>query len=125
MAADFKTSPNSVKRSIRDQGFKAYKRIPVQKLKPDHVPQRKQCCTWIRKHLRLAHVQNMMFSDEKVFTSNGYYNPKNDVVYAESRADANEAGAIFEFEKYPIKQLVALGANWNGLSHTFLMRVKG
>jgi len=62
----------------------------------------------------------MMFSDEKVFTSNGYYNPKNDVVYAESRSDANKAGATFEFEKYPIKQMVALGATWNGLTEPYL-----
>jgi len=52
MAADFKTNIEAVKRTIKDLGMNCYRKIPVQKLKSDHVLKRKQCCTWMRKHLR-------------------------------------------------------------------------
>ena len=34
----------------------------------------------------------MMFTDEKIFTKNGYFNPKTDVVWADDRSDATERG---------------------------------
>ena len=47
---------------------------------------------------------------------NGYINPKNDIVWADSRSDANESGGTFELEKYPIAVMVAIGATWEGLT---------
>jgi len=61
-----------------------------------------------------------MFTDEKVFTTNGYYNPKNDVVWADSRSQANEIGGVFEAEKYPTLVMVALGDTWNGLTEPYI-----
>ena len=56
-----------------------------------------------------------MFTNEKIFTNNGYLNPKNSVVWADSRSDANKEFGKFEKEKYPISVMVALGATWDGL----------
>ncbi|CAM4778641.1 unnamed protein product [Rotaria magnacalcarata] len=60
-----------------------------------------------------------MFSDEKIFTRNGYFNPKNDVIWADSRYDANEAGGYHETENFPASLMVALGAKWNGLTEPY------
>ncbi|CAF4107815.1 unnamed protein product [Rotaria magnacalcarata] len=64
-----------------------------------------------------------MFTDDKIFIRNGYFNPKNDVVWANNRNDANEHGGIHEREKYPVSIMVALGATWNGITvHFFFQR---
>ncbi|CAF2062853.1 unnamed protein product [Rotaria magnacalcarata] len=63
-----------------------------------------------------------MFTDEKIFTRNGYFNPKNDAVWANNRNDANEYGGIREREKYPVSIMVALGATWNGITVPFFFQ---
>jgi hypothetical protein len=35
-----------------------------------------------------------MFTDGNIFTKNGYFNPQNDVVWADDRSDANEHGGL-------------------------------
>ena len=64
----------------------------------------------------------MMFTDEKIFTKNGYFNPKNDVVWADDRSDANEDGAIYSIEKYPVAIIVGLGVTWFGPMRPFFQR---
>ena len=61
----------------------------------------------------------MMFTDEKYFTRNGFFNPENDIVWDDSRSDANELGGTFELEKYPINVMVAIGATWEGLTKPY------
>ena len=63
-----------------------------------------------------------MFSDEKIFTRNGYFNRKNDVIWADSRYDANEAGGYHETEKFPVSVMVA---TWNGLTEPYFFSTKG
>ena len=60
-----------------------------------------------------------MFSEEKIFTRNGYFNRKNDVIWADSRYDANEAGGYHETEKFPLSVMVALSATWNRLTESY------
>jgi hypothetical protein len=57
-----------------------------------------------------------MFTDEKLFKKNVYFNPKNDIIWADSRSDANEIGEYHETEKFPVSVMVALGATWKGLT---------
>jgi transposase len=117
MAKDFKSKYETIRRVlIEDLGKKCYRKINVQKLKQDQKPIRKTCCIWIRKNINRGKVEKMMFTDEKIFTRNGYFNPKNDVVWADNRCDANESGGIHETEKFPVSIMVALGATWNGLT---------
>ena len=61
----------------------------------------------------------MMFSGEKIFTRNGYFNRKNDVIWADSRYDANEVGGYHETEKFPVSVMVVLSATWNGLTEPY------
>ena len=42
----------------------------------------------------------MMFTDEKIFTKNGYFNRKNDVVWADDRSDATEHDGLYSKKKY-------------------------
>ncbi len=97
----------------KNLGKKCYRKVNVQKLKEDQKPIRKSCCIWIRKNINKEKVKIMMFTDEKIFNRNGYFNPKNDVIWADSRSDANEV------EKFPVSVMVALGATWNGLTKPY------
>ena len=56
-----------------------------------------------------------MFTDEKIFTKNGYFNSKNDVVWADDRSDTTERDGLYSKEKYPISIAVALGTTCYGL----------
>ena len=42
-----------------------------------------------------------MWTDEKIFTSDGMLNLLNEVIWSESRKAANANGGLFEEEKYP------------------------
>ena len=57
-----------------------------------------------------------MFTDEKIFTKNGYFNSKNDVVWADNRSDATERGGLYSKEKCPVSIMVALEAIWYELT---------
>ena len=57
-----------------------------------------------------------MLTDEKIFTKNGYFNPKSDVVWADDRSDATERAGLYSKEKYPVSIMVALGMTWYGLT---------
>ena len=115
---------NSTRDTIRrvltkDLRKKCYRKINIQKLKEHQQQIRRTCCTWIRKNINNDKLRRMMFSDEKIFTRNGYFNPKNDVIWAHSRYDANEAGGYHETEKLSVSVMVALGATWNGLTEPY------
>jgi hypothetical protein len=116
MANVFKTNRETVRRILKDLGKKAYRKVSVQKLKTLHIAKSKRCCTWMRKNIKSERVRQMMFTDEKIFTTNGFFNPKNNVVWASSRLEANQEGGTFEKEKFPINVMVALGATWEGLT---------
>ena len=120
MAKDFKTDKQTISRVLKkDLKKKCYRKRKVQKLKANHKSKRKTCCTWMRKNIKRDDLKKFMFTDEKVFTTNGYFNPKNDVVWADSRSDADKELGRFEQEKFPISIMVALGATWNGLTSPY------
>ena len=60
-----------------------------------------------------------MFRDEKIFTKNGYFNPKNDVVWADDRS---ERDGLYSKEKYPVSIMVALGATCYGLTSPYFFQ---
>ncbi|CAF4708516.1 unnamed protein product, partial [Rotaria sp. Silwood2] len=62
----------------------------------------------------------MMFTDEKIFNRNGYSNSKNDVVWANSRSDADMDNGIHRKEKFPVSVMVGMDATWNGLTTPYL-----
>ena len=71
---------------------------------------RKTCCQWIRKHIDRSKLERMMFTNEKMFTKNGYFNRKNNVLWADDRADANKRNELHSMEKYLMCVMVAVGA---------------
>jgi hypothetical protein len=60
-----------------------------------------------------------MWTDEKIFTTNGMLNLQNDIIWAESREAANANGGLFEEEKYPTSVMVSIGVTWNGLTEPY------
>ena len=117
MGKDFSSTRDTIRRVLtKDLGKKCYRKINVQKLIEDQQQIRKTCCTWIRKNINNEKFRRMMFSNEKIFTRNGYFNRKNDVIWADSRHDANEAGEYHETEKFSVPVMVA---TWNGLTEPY------
>lgn len=120
MAKDFQTSYPTIKRILNiDLNKKCYRKTTVQHLKDDQKPIRKTCCQWIRKNINRNKLERMMFTDEKIFTKNGYFNPKNDVIWADDRYDANERGGHHSIQKYPVCVMVAVGVTWYGLTRPY------
>ena len=100
IAKDFKSSHRTIKRILNiDLNKKCYRKITVQSLKEDQKPIRKTCCQWIRKNIDRTKLERMMFTNEKIFIKNGYFNPKNDVTWADNRSVANELGGLHSIEK--------------------------
>ena len=56
----------------------------------------------------------ILFSDEKKFTVDGGLNRQNDVVYANSRQEADQNGVLHGVNKYPISVMVWCGLTLNG-----------
>ena len=56
-----------------------------------------------------------------MFTSNGYFNPQNDMIWAASRDDANEQGGLIEELKFPEKVMLGMGVTWNGLTKPYFL----
>ena len=80
MAKDFGSNRQTIKQILnRDLLTKYYERIRVHGLKEDQKSARKICCQWIRKNIDRSKVERLMFTNEKIFTSNGVLNPRNDV----------------------------------------------
>jgi hypothetical protein len=123
MANDFNSSVQTIKRILNiDLHKKCYRKISVQQLKEEQKPIRKTCCQWLRKNINHDKLQKMMFTDEKIFTKNGYFNLKNDVVWADDRSDANERNGLFTKEKYPISIMIGLGVTWYGLTRPYFFQ---
>ena len=109
MGQDFKSSVQTIKRVLINIDLKYYRKITAQKLKDDQKPIRKTCCQWIRKNINHNKLKIMMFTDEKIFTKNGYFNPKNHVVWTDDLSNATERDGLYSKEKYPVSIMVALG----------------
>ena len=100
MAKDFQSNRSAIERILKeDFEKKCHRRKSVQTLKDHQQLLRKQCCFWIRKQFRREDSHRMMFTDEKFFTRNGYLNLKNDVVWADSRLEADMNNGIYAKEK--------------------------
>ncbi len=58
----------------------------------------------------------ILFSDEKLFDSDGIYNSQNERIWAATRADADAKGGIRQTRKFPIKVMVWLAVCSKGVS---------
>lgn len=122
MAEDFKCGKTTIEDVLKDDlSLRCYRKTKVQLLKEEDIEKRKSRCSWIRKHIKKEVLEKTMFTDEKIFTVDGFHNPKNSVVWSESRIDANENGGTFAQQKYPISVMVAIGVTWNGLTRPYFL----
>ena len=122
MSKGFNSSVQTMKRVLNiDLKKKYHRKIIALKLKKGPKTY-KTCCQWIRKNINHNKLKIMMFTDEKILTKHGYFNPKNDVVWADDRSDATERGGLYSKEKYPVSIMVALGATWYGLTRPYVFQ---
>ena len=84
-------------------GLKTYRRRKCQPLNSNAKDKRSSFGGWVRKHPGVDFLKKIMFSDEKMFDGDGQMNPKNDVIYAQSRNEADSNGGLVELEKFPLK----------------------
>ena len=123
MAKDFGSNRQTSKRILNlDLHKKCYRKISVQGLKEDQKAARKSCCQWIRKNIDRSKVERLMFTDEKIFTRNGFLNPKNDVVWADDRSDTSERGGPHLMEKYPISIMIALSVTCSEFTRPYFFQ---
>ena len=117
MAKDFGSNRQTIKRILNfDLLKKCYKKISVHSLKEDEKAARKICCQWIRKNIHRSKVERFMFTNEKIFTSNDFLNPKDDVAWANDRSHANERDGFYLMKKYPISIMIVLSVTCSGFT---------
>lgn len=115
-------SDRSIRRIIHeDLGLKTYKKIKVPSLADKQIKKRFQFSMWIRKNFNHESCKKICFSDEKMFDADGQFNPKNDVIYADSRKSANLNGGLIRRKKYPSKVMVWCMVTWNGPSQALIL----
>lgn len=96
--------PKTIRNIIHNRlGLKTYRRRKCQPLNSSAREKRKSFGGWIRKNPGVDFLKRIMFSDEKMFDGDGQMNPKNDVIYAQSRNEADSSGGLVELEKFPLK----------------------
>ena len=123
MAKDFGSNRQTIKRILNlDLLKKCYEKISVHDLKEDQKPAKKICCQWIRKNIDRSRVERLMFTNEKIFTSNGFLNLKNDVAWTNDRSHANERDGLHLMKKYPISIMIALSVTWSGFTRACLFQ---
>ena len=117
MAKDFGSNRQTIKRILNLDLLKnCNEKISVHSSKEDQKPARKICFQWIRKNIDRSKVERLTFTNEKIFTSNGFLNPKNDVAWANDRFHANERDGLYLMKKYPISIMIALGITCSGFT---------
>ena len=122
LAKEMNCSPQTILNAIHDDiGCKTYRKYIVQQLTPAQNIKRKQFCCWIRKNISFDMVEKIMFSDEKIFDGDGQFNSKNDVVYAETRTEADLNGRQFTKKKFPLKAMIWVGITFNGATRIVVL----
>ena len=117
MAEGFGSNRQTIKRILKlDLLKKCYEKISVHGSKEDQKPAKKICCQWIKKNIGRSKVEQLMFTNEKIFTSNGFLNPKNDVAWANGRSHANERDGLHLMKKYPLSIMITLGVTCSGFT---------
>ena len=107
-----------------DLNLKCYRKIKVPALTSSQIDQRMRFATWIRNNFTHDSCKKIIFFYEKMFDADGQLNPKNDVVYAESRYDANIDNGLITKKKFPKKVMVWVGMTFNGITEVVVLPPK-
>jgi hypothetical protein len=113
-------SRTSVRRIIKKLGRNPYKPYKIPALTLNHAIKRKKFCYWWRKKASHLKKKQFMFSDEKLFVTDGGRNSQNNQIYAFSREDANaKQDGVIEKLKNPLKVMVWSGLTENGATEPY------
>ena len=117
MALEMGLSETTVRRVLKDDlKLKAYKKTVQPLLTDEHKEKRKRFANWIRTNFRKEDTMRILFSDEKLFDSDGIYNSQNERIWAATRTDADAKNGIRQTRKFPMKVMVWLAVCSKGVS---------
>ena len=117
LSKKYKISRTSVRRILKnDLNLKPYKRVSVPLITEAHILQRKKFANWVRTNFSKQKTMRILFSDEKIFDTNGICNSQNERLWCINREEANKNGGTHKEKKFPPKVMVWLGACSKGLS---------
>lgn len=118
LAREMKIAPRTVSRILRDDlRLRAYKRytghLLTDKLKQIRYKRSKK----LIREFGSGRYQDILFTDEKIFTVEETYNKQNDRVYARSSYEAKEKVPRIQRGHHPASVMVWWGVSYHGASH--------
>ncbi|CAF1150751.1 unnamed protein product [Didymodactylos carnosus] len=117
LSSELDISRTSMRQILKnDLGCRGYKKIVEPLLTDAHKAGRKKFTNWIRNNFRKEQTMKILFSDEKIFDTNGVYNSQNDRIWAVDRAEADKNGGIKQQQGFPQKVMVWLGVCSKGVT---------
>ncbi|CAM4782320.1 unnamed protein product [Rotaria magnacalcarata] len=122
LAKKLNVSRSTVRRIIKDDlGYKAFVKRVAPKLTEKQKIKRKSFGLWVRKNIRKSMTAQILFSDEKRFDLDGMYNRQNERIYAATRDEADEKGAVHRKTKFPTGVMVWLGVCYEGITRPVII----
>lgn len=107
-------STSSVRRIIKfDLIKKPFKKCYAQKLTPEHIIARRERCAALLQRFR-GNIRNIVFTDEALFTLDGYHNRQNQRIYADNRAAIPEHEVLHCRSTFPKSIMVWCGVSYRG-----------
>lgn len=108
-------SRSSVRRIIKfDLNKRPFKKVYAQRLTANHKQSRLERCAALLRNFSDAQVKRIVFTDETVFTLDGYHNRQNQRVYATRRNEIQWHEIIHARDKFPSNLLVWCGVCYAG-----------
>ena len=104
------TSQSSVQRILKnDLKFRAYEIQNEPLLTDEHKAKRLEFANWVRTNFLKEDTMKILFSDKKLFDSDGIYNSQNKRIWAVNCVEADIKGGIRQIRKFRQKVIVWLG----------------
>jgi transposase len=115
-------SRSTMQRLIKDDlGYKSYIKRVAPKLTDSQKQKRFSFGIWVRKNVTKSLSKKILFSDEKRFDIDGFYNRQNDRIWAPNREQADADGGIHRKTKFPQSIMVWLGACYSGVTRPVII----
>ena len=122
LALQIMVSKETIRKALReDLGVKAFKRGTCHMLT---IPQKKMRvlkCRALIKRYAGQRYRKILFTDEKIFTTEEKFNAQNDRIYAKSKSDIPIASRKSKRSHHPGSVMVWIGVSWTGKSQLFFV----
>lgn len=115
LARQMNISKSSVARILKiDLHFKPYKKVIKQRLTNNQKESRICLCRNLLERFNVRKVRRTIFTDETVFSMDGYLNVQNDRIYARNYGDIPRHELIHQQAAHPMSIMVFCGVSYEG-----------